>query len=225
MKNPMLIMTGVVLAGLISSVNVAAQQQEKNSRFNVSADLYSNYLWRGSRFGTGPHIQPAVEFIAGGLTLGVWGSFDFHGYSEADPYVTYSFPFGLSLGLTDYYYPGTSFFDASVDQGSHAFEVNGSYSTGGLTLSANYILNESGGAGSAGGDLYFQAGYSFNSFEIFAGAGNGWHTSDGEFMVCNLGIGTARTIEVTDKFSIPVSGQIVLNPDTEQLFMTVGFSF
>ncbi len=225
MKNPMLIIVGVVFLGLISSFNAGAQEQNKNSEFNVTADLYSNYIWRGTRFGTGPHIQPGVKFVTGGLTLGVWGSFDVNGYSEADPYVSYSFPFGLSLGMTDYYYPGLPFFETSVSEGSHAFEINSSYSVAGLSLSANYILNEAGGAASAGGDMYFQAGYTFSSFNIFAGAGDGWHTSDGEFHLCNVGIGTSKTIEVTDKFSLPLNGQVILNPEREQLYLVVGVSF
>lgn len=225
MKNPFKILAEIMLLSLISSGKAVAQQSKNNSPFNISADFYTNYLWRGSRFGTGPHIQPSIEFVKGGLTVGVWGSFDFHGYAEADPYISYSFPFGLSLGLTDYYYPGSSFFDASVEDGNHAFEINGSYSIGGLSLGANYILNEAGGAGSAGNDLYFQAAYSFGSFDLFAGAGNGWHTTDGEFNFCNLGIGTTKSIEVTEKLSIPVTGQVILNPDKEQLYFTVGFSF
>jgi hypothetical protein len=57
------------------------------------------------------------------------------------------------------------------------------------------------------------------------GAGNGWHTSDGEFKLCNLGIGTTKTIIVSDNFSIPVTGQVILNPDREQLFLVIGFTF
>jgi hypothetical protein len=127
--------------------------------------------------------------------------------------------------MTDYYYPGLSFFETSKEHGSHAFELNAGYTVKGLNLSANYILNEAGNAGSAGGDVYFQAGYTFNSFNIFAGAGNGWHTSDGEFNICNICIGAVRTVEITDKFSLPLTGQIILNPDTEQFYLVVGFSF
>jgi hypothetical protein len=54
--------------------------------------------------------------------------------------------------------------------------------------------------------------------------GDGWHTSDAEIAVCNLGIGTSKTIKITDSFSIPVTGQVVLNPEKEQLYMVVGFS-
>ncbi len=224
MKKTILLQVLLVFTSLLFIKNSEAQEKENNSGFNISTDFTSNYVWRGSNYGSGPHIQPQVTYNTGGLTLGVWGSFDFSGYKEADPFLSYSFPLGLSIGLTDYYYPGSSFFDASVEDGSHAFELNTSYSKNGLSLSANCIMNESGGAASMGGDLYFEAGYEFNSFNIFAGAGNGWHTYDGDFNLCNIGIGTSATIGITDKFSLPVSGEVILNPDREQLYIVVSFS-
>lgn len=225
MKKQGLIITGLIVLMLIITIQLNAQDEGSNSKFTVNTDLYSNYVWRGSKFGTGPSVQPGVAYESGGLTLGVWGSFDAAGYAEADPYISYSFPFGLSLGLTDYYYPGLEVFDFSTATGSHALEINTGFETGGLTLSANYIINEAGGAESAGSDMYFQAGYSFSDFELFVGAGDGWHTSDGEFAFCNIGLGTSRDISITDYFSIPVSGQVILNPDKEQLYIVVGFSF
>ena len=96
-------------------------------------------------------------------------------------------------------------------------------------LSGNYFLNQAGGAGSLGGDLYFQAGYTFKYFNLFIGAGDGLHTHDPDtdedkFVICNLGIGTSKTIKVTDTFRIPVTGQLIFNPDKEQMFIVVGFT-
>jgi hypothetical protein len=153
------------------------------------------------------------------------GSFDASGYVETDPYFSIALPAGLSIGMTDYYYPELLFFETSKTDGSHAFEINGGFNIGGLSLSANYILNEAGGAASTGGDKYFQAGYAFTNFNLFAGAGDGWHTTDGKFALCNIGIGTSKEIKLTDTFSIPVSGQVILNPDKEQFFVVIGFSF
>lgn len=204
--------------------NIQAQEAEPKSTFTAGADIYTNYVWRGSKLGTGPSFQPSVKFTTGGLTLGVWGAFDANGYAEVDPYIAYSFPFGLSLGVTDYYYPGLDVFEFSDSIGSHAFEINAGYTLGGLSLSANYIINEAGGAASAGGDMYFQAGYAFEKVSLFIGAGDGWHTADGDFNVCNIGLGTSQEIKVTESFTIPVTGQVILNPDKEQLYLVVGFS-
>ncbi|MDD4192687.1 MAG: hypothetical protein PHI28_15235 [Mangrovibacterium sp.] len=203
----------------------ASNAQAQESSWGAGVDLYSNYIWRGTKYGTGPAIQPSVSFSAGGLTLGVWGSFDATGYTEVDPYLSYSFSNGLSLGMTNYYYPGSSGEGTSIfKEEANAWEVNAGYTTGGLSLSANYILNEAATAASAGDDLYFQAGYAFEKFNILVGAGDGWHTSDGEFNVCNIGIGTGKEIKITDSFSIPVTGQVILNPEREQLYVVVGIT-
>ncbi len=217
-----LFLTGLLF---VSALSLNGQENKKDTRFSVNADLYSSYIWRGCRLGKGPAIQPNFKYTNGGLTAGIWGSFDAFGYAESDPYVSYSFPFGLTLGLTDYYFPDLQVFDISDTAGSHAIEINTGFSLKGFNLSANYILNQAGGAGSAGDDIYFQAGYSFTNFNVFIGAGDGWHTIDGKFNLCNIGLGTTRQIQITEKFSIPLTGQVILNPDREQLFVVAGISF
>jgi hypothetical protein len=230
MKKRNLLIFTVSFALFYISNGISAQEEgEKPSKFSAGADFYSNYIWRGSKLGQGPAFQPSVKFSTGGFTLGAWGSFDASGYTEADLFALYEFNFGLSLGISDYYYPTwdgepLSYFDYSDTTGSHAFEINAGYSIGGLSLGANYIINEAGGAGSVGGDMYFQAGYEFKYFNIFLGAGDGWHTSDGEFAICNIGLGTTREIKITDHFSLPVTGQVILNPEKEQFFVVVGFT-
>lgn len=224
MKNSKLRITHLTVILILTTSQFFAQEEESKPSFNVGADIYSNYVWRGTKLGTGPSFQPSLTFEAGGLTLGVWGAFDANGYMEADPYISYAFPFGLSLGITDYYLPSLPLFEVSDTAGSHAFELNAGFAKGGLSLSANYIVNEAGGIASTGGDMYFQAGYEFKIFSIFLGAGDGWHTSDGKFAVCNVGIGASKEIKITDTFSVPVSGQVVVNPEKEALYVVVGFS-
>ncbi len=226
MKSVRLLFT-VLVAFSMSATNLSAQEEESGSSFSTGADLFSNYIWRGTKLAVGPVIQPSVSFITSNFEIGAWGSVGFTSIegAESDLYVSYSFPFGLSLGLTDYYFPGTMYFDYSDTTGSHAFEINAGFSAGGFSLSANFILNEAGGAGSAGGDMYFEADYDFDYFNVFAGAGDGWHTSDGEFGLCNVGLGTSKELKITDGFSVPVNGSVILNPEQEQFYVVVGFSF
>ncbi|MDX9725454.1 MAG: hypothetical protein RBT38_03630 [Bacteroidales bacterium] len=226
MKDEKYLTAGVILFLMICSLPLQAwAQEERKGRFDVSADLYSNYIWRGSKLGTGPAFQPSVEFTSGGLAIGVWGSVDAGGYSEADPYISYSFPCGLSLGATDYYLPDLSFSETSKADGSHGLELSMGIVRGGFSMNVNYIVNEAGGIGTYGGDKYFEIAYSFTSIRIFAGAGDGWHTGGGGFRVCNAGLEVSKEIVVTDRFSIPVTGQVVLNPDSDKLFILVGISF
>ncbi len=228
MKKKGMLIAVIVTLGLLPFISVFSQEGS-DSKFSVGSDFYSNYIWRGTRYGSGPAVQPSIKYSGNWLEVGTWGSFDFSGYQEADLYVSFALPAGISLGLTDYYFPGLIYNDYSEASGSHAFELNGGFTAGNFNLTANYIFNKAGGAGSSGGDKYFQAGYSFKAFDIFLGAGDGWHTYDsgtGEssFAICNLGIGTSRTIKVTDSFNIPVAGQLIFNPDKNQMFLVVGFT-
>lgn len=216
-----------LLSGLLFLIfvrpDISAAQQ-----IDTGVDFYSTYVFRGVAF-SGPSIQPYVEFSTGGFSIGAWGSQGIDGlaaegdpgFQEMDLYANYEFDFGLSLGITDYYYPGTDYFDG----GTHAFELNAGFEIDILSLSANYILNETEGAGSAGNDLYFELGLGLGMADLFVGAGDGWHSSDGEFAVVNVGLGVSKEIPITDTFSIPLSGAVVLNPHTEQFYIVVGVSF
>lgn len=222
MKKKITLIVFTVLA--ICTLNVKAQEvEEKVSPFTVGADIYNNYIWRGTKLGTGPAFQPSVKFNTGPLTIGVWGSFDASGYTEVDPYISIALPFGLSFGMTDYYFPhlGGPF---SADS-TNAYEVNVGFTKGGLSLSANYILNEASLVESSGKDMYFQAAYAFTHFNVSVGAGDGWHTADKEFNVCHVAIGTGKVIKLSDTFSIPVTGQVIYNPDKDLMYVVAGISF
>jgi hypothetical protein len=212
------------------TISISAYSQEENpASFSTGADFCSSFIWRGIKIGTGPAIQPVMEFRAGSFTAGAWGSFDFSGYQEVDLYLNFDLPSGFSFGITDYYSPDLKYFDYSKESGSHAFEFRAGFSKNNFSLEANYILNEAGGIGSAGNDLYFQAAYSFELFSLFAGAGNGWLTYDqdtdlSKFKICNTGIEVTRTIKITEAFEIPVKGQLVFNPANERMYLVVGIT-
>jgi hypothetical protein len=221
----------LVLVTLISAdMTLYGQAEEKASPWTTGADIYSSFVWRGTRQGSGPAIQPVIEFTTGFFTAGAWGSFDFNDYQEVDLYISFVLTEYLSAGIQDYYLPGLPYFDYSQASGSHAFEINLIYSGEHVSLEADYVINEAGGVGSDGGDLYFEAGFSFDYFRVFMGAGNGWHTYDpatdeGAFNVCNLGLEVAKDLVITDRFSIPVTGQLIFNPDAETMFLVAGFTF
>ncbi len=227
----------VLLMTVFSAAPLNAQEEEKESPFSAGADIVSSYVWRGSKIGSGPNIQPSLKYSTGGLTLGAWGSYSFHqfgDFAETDLYASYAFDFGLSLGVTDYYYQGFPMFSYSGDTASHAFEINVGYALESLSIAANYIVNDASMGGPAnkpgGGDLYFEVNYAFENFGVFVGAGNGWHTTyedngDDVFAVCNIGIKTSKEIVFSDSFSLPVFGALMVNPDKEELNLVVGFSF
>ena len=67
MKKILMITASVLLLmTFIPSVNA---QEEEASKWNAGLDIYSSYIWRGLKFGTGAAFQPSVDFTAGGLQL------------------------------------------------------------------------------------------------------------------------------------------------------------
>lgn len=221
--------------GLTATINAQDEAtEEETSSISVGADLVSRYVWRGVDFGNTPCIQPGIEFAAGGFSLGTWGSYGLSsntGALEADLYVAYAFEFGLSVGVTDYYFPGETlisdgdtilpvrsgaYFDYDNE---HAFEANVGYEYENFSISANYMFLN------GDNDLYFELGYAFKDASVFVGGGNEAYTSDGEFNVCNVGISTSKDLKVSDEFTIPVSGAFIVNPDIEQVHIVFGLSF
>jgi uncharacterized protein (TIGR02001 family) len=199
----------------VLSNNVYSQE------WSTGIDVYSCYVWRGTKFGSGPALQPDIHFTAGGFTIGGWGSYNIstNEAAEADLYAGYLLPFDkkgsfLEFTLTDYYYPGTSW----VESTSHFIEPMVSLNAGKFSLMSAYMIND------GKGDIYMEAGLSAGPVALTLGAGDGAYTVDREFNVCNIGISTTKTIRITDTFSLPVSGSAVLNPSSEQFFIIAGFS-
>jgi len=224
MKRTLLVFTAAILLFAMSSFQ-PVKAQEEDSPFSVGTDIVSSYVWRGSQY-SGSAFQPYIELGLGNFSLGAWGSFDFvGGFAEADLYAAYAFDFGLSIGVTDYYYPGTEYFDFSDTTGAHAFELNVGYEVGGFSIGANYMFNEAPGAGSVGGDMYFELGYGFENVDIFVGAGDGWHTSDGEFAVCNIGVASSKEIQLSESFALPIGVAAIWNPESEQFYIVGTISF
>ena len=256
MKNFKTFFLGILVFALTIPVTVNAQEEESSAGIDGGVDLYSSYIWRGSKFGSGPALQPWLEGTAGGFAIGAWGSVNASTDEslEMDLYVSYSFDFGLSLGVNDYYFGG----DWTSFSTSHYIEPMASFEIGNFTLTGAYMLLAGADAieavdavpasvdlatgiitpaveGIEGadavdfgseGDVYLELGYSFKSLDIALGAGNGQYISeDDDFMLCNITIGTSKEIKITDNYSLPVSAAVTLNPSTGGFFIYAGISF
>lgn len=218
----------VIVAVLLLNATWSLPAQETESKWTTGADLVSSYVWRGLYL-SNTAVQPSLVFESGGFSAGAWGSASYDGVLEADLFLGYTFNFGLSLGVTDYYFPsiegGNEYFDTSTGSGSHIFELNGGYEIGGLSLSANYVLNEAGGAGSAGGDKYFEVAYSFGNVGLFVGGGDGLQSLDGDFNITNVGISASKELQITPSFTLPLTCSAIFNPDREKFYLVAALSF
>ncbi|MDX1285507.1 MAG: TorF family putative porin [Draconibacterium sp.] len=210
---------------------LAITPQAKAQEVSTGLDIYSSYVWRGIKFGSGVAFQPYVEFSAGGFALGAWGSYcaSTDEAAEADLYASYGFDLGenasLSLTVTDYYFPspGTSWMEGE----NHFIEPMVSAGFGAVSLTAAYMLYDGAGTnGEGSGDLYLEAAVTAGPVDITLGGGNGAYSmkEDAGFDICNIGISSSKEIKITDDFSLPVSGAAILNPSYESFHIVVGIS-
>ncbi len=115
------IITITIAAGLVAAA--------ASADVGVSLDFASAYVFRGVTFNDGLVFQPGIEASGlglpeeyGAVAVGVWANMDLDDYddtlatsefSEIDMYFSYSLPtivsnLDLSVGYTDYTYPGSS---------------------------------------------------------------------------------------------------------------------
>lgn len=213
MKKQVLFFTAIILM-------ITILPGVKAQGWSTGLDIYSSYVWRGTKFGSGPAFQPSVEYSAGGFAIGAWGSYSASTdeAAEADLYASYDFSLGesssLTFTLTDYYFPGSAWFDGT----SHYIEPMVNLGLGNFSLLGAYMMND------GGGDMYLEAGLSAGPVSLTLGGGDGAYTVDGKFNVCNIGVGTSKEIKISDIFSLPVSGSAILNPSSEQFYIVVGIS-
>lgn len=234
-----------IIASVILMVRPLANAQTDSTKkstidFTTGVDLYSRYLWRGAQIGTAPAIQPTIKATFKNLTIGAWGSAQFDGtFPETDLFVTYVLPLGLSITVNDYFISPTDgtlgdFSEYDPDRGSY-HQIEGCL---GYTGPEKFPISALIGYTFYGAEwsktattnmntsLYAELSYPVKKITFILGAGNKYYTySDKEdFSLINVGAKVVKTIEVTDKFSLPVIGQLMYNPTTKCMLYTVGIS-
>ncbi len=212
---------------------------------SVNADLVTRYIWRGFDYGQSPSIQPTVKFSTGGFVIGFWGAYPTAdpgtGLEEIDFYTSYAFDFGKAgsagIGITDYIYPTSAGFELGnfnnyddIDgAGAHFIELNTRYSgpeSFPVYFSLNAFLYNV-----ADNPFYLEAGYSASisdvGLDIFIGATPGdtasYYGVD-DFAVTNIGIKVSKEIKITEDFSSPIFGSVIVNPSAEDIFFVFGLS-
>jgi hypothetical protein len=198
---------------------------------DFGADLVSSYVWRGTQFGSGAHVQPYMELGSGNLTGGVWGSFPTTaqgGGEELDLWVSYDFG-PLALTVTNYTFPGgdgekvigmgTYLPSEGLFDGAYT-EVSASTSLGGIDFLAGYFTELE--------SLYLEASFAAGPVGVAIGyaddQGDSWYAGGGSGIV-NMSFSGSKDIQITDDYSLPVFGSFIYNPDAETAFLVFGISF
>ena len=191
---------------------------------DFGADLVSSYVWRGTQFGSGSHIQPYMDIGSGNLTGGVWGSFPTSakgGGNELDLWVSYDFG-PLALTITNYTFPGEGGVyskDEGLFNGDYT-ELSASTSIGGVDLSAGYFTEVEA--------LYIELGTSIGVVDVALGYGDDQSDpfyADGGSGIVNMSFSGSKDIQISDSYALPVFGSFIINPEAETAFLVFGISF
>ncbi len=232
------------LLGISTILIIVFASSTFSQSLSVNADFVSRYIWRGIDLGANtPSLQPNVKLTTGGFAAGFWGAYAFaneNALEEIDIYASYSFALSesgsLSLGFTDYTNPNSGTKIGNIHNhndeegpGAHFIELNVGY-TGPesfpISLSFNSFLYNV-----ANNPIYFQVGYVTSVEDVglsfFVGGTPGedsGYYGVTDFSIINVGFTATRGIKISDSFSIPIFGSVILNPASENLFYVLGFS-
>lgn len=220
--------------------NPNAEESEKlKLEVNISATLISRFIWRGLELGDHPHIQPEVTFSYGNVFLGAWTShgiapvaFDqsIPGYKEVIPYVGVNLPISESFKITamilDHYNPnfgkignwsnkgkGSNTLEARMIVKFWDFDLMGSVNFYNDEDHSNYV--ELGYTASLPNNYKVRPLVSFTPTKsLFNG------TDDTAFT--QVGIITSKDIRISDKLTIPIKVDFIVNPNLDKFFTAFG---
>lgn len=156
----------IVAAGIFSFEDIV-----EAISFEITADYYGKYIWRGQNISDDPVFQPGLSMAIGGLTAAFWGNLETTGinkeggeFTEYDYSLDYSgdVPFvdgvGFSVGVINYYFPSVEDttevywgfgFDLPLSPSITVYhdvdDVKGTYASAGLSHSIEKIIELSPG--------------------------------------------------------------------------------
>lgn len=123
----------LILLIVICQLSISLCCAQNRPEATLQVDLVSRYMWRGQQL-SGAALQPTAELSWKGAYVGVWGSmpFDNSESDEIDLNIGYRAPFGLNIGITDYWSSGVAYKDIYMgykkQHTAHQFEGNIGYS-------------------------------------------------------------------------------------------------
>lgn len=238
MKNRKAVLGLIIL--LATSMGQISAQSESAVDINLSGDLVSSYVWRGSKQ-AGASVQPALSVSAKGFTLGAWGSTDISGNNskEVDFYASYA-KSGIAFTVTDYWWDGEYvnryFSSPEEDYSGHMLETSLGYTFAEsfpLTATWNtFVLGR--GNKKANGDnsfsTYIELSYPFSAKGVDFKIGTGFtpwesavYKTDG-FKFTSIHLGASKEVKINDSFSIPVFANIIANPAQEDIHFVFGIT-
>ena len=224
---------------LLMALSFVANVAKAQVKTTIGADVVNQYIWRGQDLGN-VSLQPTLGLEYKGLSLMAWGSVglaDAADTKEFDLTLSYTIG-GLTIGITDYWTndgldPDARYFKYDAHGTNHVLEANIGYDFGPFAL--GWYTNFAGNDGVNKDDkrayssyVDISAPFHFATCDWTATLGvvpyatDYYHTTG--FAVTNISLRAIKDIKVTDKFSIPVFGEVVANPCSQKAYLVFGFT-
>lgn len=230
----------IFVLAMIQAQPLKAQETDSTSKLtlDVNADLVSRYIWRGLPSSLTPNIQPSITLGYKNFSAQVWGSYGIsQPYAEFDINLSYNIG-AFTLSLWDYYVNAdeakpTHYFNFS-DTTLHSIEGSLTFNgTEGFPISVTLATYLWGDDKDEEGDNYYstylELGYETNigetNLQLFAGGtfGEGYYASKAAMV--NLGLTATRNLQLTEKTALPLSGSLIVNPDSKSVYFVFGITF
>ncbi len=239
------IFLGIVL-GTIVLVPMAAKAdvtvaEDGDFEASVSADLVTQYIWRGQELGD-VSVQPGLSIGYKGLSLSAWGSASWQEKwsREVDFTLAYSVK-GFTIGVTDYWFSKTGdgedarYFTYATHSpyNSHVYEAHVGYDFGPLAI--DWYTNFAGcdgynHKGKRAYSSFVEVGVPFSGlgldWQLVAGASpycTSFYNANG-FAVTEVALKAAKTVKLSDSIKFPVWLQLAANPRDSKMYFVAGVS-
>ena len=214
----------------------------QSSNFHLSLDLQTKYMWRGMEMMTeesSPVVFPGINYQWKGLYAYAMGGYAINGkYAEVDLGVSYTWK-GLTLGLSDYYYPTVNGKDDEYVGGKH----NGHWLEACITYApekvplwitiSNFFAGDDDAYDDDSGNkkqaysTYMEVGtyYDFldnNRLSLAVGMtpNKSCYTNyQKKFAVCNLDLKYTYNVQFKNGWTLPLSAEYIYNPSFDKSYV------
>lgn len=220
-------------ADVVSSYVWRGAYQEKAS-FQPAASLsvgnFSLSAWASTAImGSHKEVDFTAGYSIGGLSLAItdyWWSGERFGREDGDQYSNKYLKYGDG---TAHYFEGSLGYTLPVKSFPLSLSVNTMFA--GADKKSEYEEMKEGEEDKNNFSTYIEASLPFTIKDVNLSASVGATTGKGLYApeasgasVVNIGLKAGKEIKITDSFSLPVFGQIILNPHQEDIFFVFGFS-
>ena len=223
-----------ILLALLIIVSISTAKAQNEVDVDLTADFVSSTIWRGSYLG-GASVQPEVSVGWRGLELSAWGSAGVaDGRYEIDLTLSYTIG-GLTLSVVDYWdnTGGTSFFYFKPKSTGHSFEGAIEYDFGPVAASwqtffAGSDYQEADDKRAFSSYFEISAPFHLGGLEWIAKAGvvpwaSDYYDTKGFSLKC-VSLKATKDIQITEKFVLPLYGELSADPFARNLYFVAGFT-